>query len=131
MIKALGYRLVVRPDKVEMTTESGLVIATNEKLEKTGVQRGIIVSIGPSAWKAHREVDENGKEHNGESWANPGDYVLFARHAGRYYFDPFEEEPDNEYLVMNDEDIIGVITEGENPKFDNPAQKKTSKTLDL
>lgn len=118
MIKALGYRLVVRPDKVETTTESGIVIAVDEKLEKTGVQKGIVISVGPSAWKAHREVDENGTEHNGAPWAKPGDYVLFARHAGRFYFDPFEPEGENEYLVMNDEDLIGVICEGENPKFE-------------
>ena len=125
MIKALGYRLVIKPDKAEMTTESGIVIATDEKMEKTGVQRGIVVSVGPSAWKAHREVDENGKEHNGAAWAEPGDYVLFARHAGRYFFDPFEDEADNEYLVMNDEDLIAIITKGSNPKFPHPIDKTT------
>jgi co-chaperonin GroES (HSP10) len=127
MIKALGFRIVVRPDKVETTTESGLVLALDEQLEKTGVQRGVVVSVGPSAWKAYREMDEKGNEHNGKPWANPGDYILFARHAGRYYFDPFEPEGENEYMVMNDEDVIGIITEGDNPKFDNPAQQKVKK----
>lgn len=129
MIKALGYRIVVRPDKVETTTESGIVVALDEKLEKTGVQFGVVTSVGPSAWKAYREMDDKGHEHNGLPWAAPGDYVLFARHAGRFYLDPFEPQGENEYLVMNDEDLIGVIVEGENPKFDNPAQKKAKRSI--
>jgi len=114
-----GYRILVKPDKVEETTEGGIVLAINKKLEKTGIQKGVVIDIGPSAWKAFREVDEKGKEHNGEQWVKPGDYILFARNAGRFVYDPFEpeEEDQNEYVIMNDEDIIATIEEGNNPVY--------------
>lgn len=130
MLKMTGYRLLVKPDAVETTYgESKIVLAQNEKLEKTGIQRGIVIDVGPSCWKAFREVDENGKEHNGKQWAVPGDYVLFARSAGRFVFDPFESSEDakNEYLVMNDEDVLAIFEEGDNPEFKSEIQKKANK----
>jgi co-chaperonin GroES (HSP10) len=121
-----GYRVLVKPDPLEVTTASGIVTVVPDKvkLEKTGIQKGILVSIGPSAWKAHREVDDKGNEHNGKPWAVPGDYVLYARNAGRIILDPFEPEENeqNEYVIMLDEDIIAVIREGCNPTFDNVVQ---------
>lgn len=130
MLKMQGYRVLVKPDKVVKTYgDSGIILAQNEKMEKTGIQRGLVISTGPSAWKAFREVDEKGKEHNGKPWAVPGDYVLFARSAGRFVFDPFEaeENEENEYVVMNDEDILAVIKPGENPKFNDSIQKEANK----
>lgn len=130
MLKMTGYRILVKPDAVEKTYgEVGIILAQNERMEKTGIQRGIVVSVGPSAWKAFREVDDKGKEHNGKQWAIPGDYILFARSAGRFVFDPFEDTKDgkNEYLVMNDEDVLAVIDKGDNPEFTNSVQKEANK----
>lgn len=124
MIKMTGYRILVKLDNLITTTESGIVTVApdKEKLEKTGIHRGIVIDVGPCAWKAFREVDEKGKEHNGETWCKPGDYVIFARSAGRFIYDPFEDKEDNknEYIVMNDEDIIAIMTEGSNPTFKKP-----------
>jgi co-chaperonin GroES (HSP10) len=54
-------------------------------------------------------LDDKGTEHNGKSWADVGDYVLFAKYAGRNINDPFT--PDEEDLiVLNDEDVLAVIT---------------------
>lgn len=128
MIRALGFRIVVKPDKVETVTAGGIHVPVDEKLEKTGVQRGIVVSVGPAAWKAYREVDDKGNERNGRPWAIPGDYVLFARHAGKFYFDPFEDEDTNEYLLMNDDDVIAVIEQGPNPQYVNEVQINTPKS---
>lgn len=131
MIKVRGFRVVVKPDKIVKETESGIVLATDEKLEKTGVQRGILVAIGDEAWKAYRKVNENGEEVNGQPWANVGDYVLFARHAGRYVYDPFESEENdhNEYMIMNDDDILAVLSEGENVVPENSAKQKARKAI--
>jgi len=132
MIEMKGYRLLVKPDKVEKTYgESKIILAQNEKMEKTGIQRGTVISVGPNCWKAFREVDEKGKEHNGNQWVKPGDYVLFARSAGRFVYDPFEDADDseNEYLVMNDEDILAKIKKGLNPKFENTTQKEANKFI--
>ena len=125
-----GYRVLVKPDPIVTKTAGGIEIPVNEKLEKTGVQRGVVIDVGPFAWKAFRELNDAGNERSGVKWAQPGDYIFFARNAGRFIFDPFEPEEDNqnEYLVMNDEDIIAVIAQGDNPKFDNNVQKEARRT---
>jgi len=92
MIKMTGYRVLIKPDPLETKTESGIITVTKdkEKLEKTGIQRGVVIDIGPSAWKAFREVDEKSKEHNGKKWPGVGDYIGFALHAGRYILYNYE-----------------------------------------
>jgi len=117
MIKVKGYRILVKPDEIEKVTESGIIISQNEVIEESGIQQGYLIAVGEQAWKAFRQLDENGKEVEGKSWAKPGDYVLWARHAGRKVFDPHEPDESNYYMVMNDEDIIAIITEGTNPEF--------------
>lgn len=129
MIKVRGFRVVVKPDPVTKETEAGIIVSTDEKLEKTGIQRGVLVAIGADAWKAYRKIDENGKEVNGEQWANVGDYVLFSRHAGRFVYDPFEDDERNEYMIMNDDDILAVLVEGENEVPENSAKAKARKML--
>jgi len=118
MIKVKGYRILVKPDQIEATYgESKIVIVQDEKLEESGIQQGYLIAAGEQSWKAFRQLDENSKEVEGKPWAKPGDYVLWARHAGRKIFDPHEPDESNYYMVMNDEDIIAVITEGKNPNF--------------
>jgi len=121
----------VKPDEVVKKTESGIVLAGDEKLKKTGMQRGVIVSVGPTAWEAYRTLNHDGQEKNGKAWAKVGDYVIFSRHAGRFIYDPFEDEEDdkNEYLIMNDEDILVVIQEGENPIPASDVQKAAKKMI--
>lgn len=126
MIRMTGYRILVKPDPLERQTKSGIYLARNEKLERSGIQRGVIIDIGESAWKAYREVDGKGNEHNGEAWAKVGDYVLFGKNAGRFIEDPFEPANDDDdlYLVMNDEDIIAIIKEGKNPVVKSVVQEQ-------
>lgn len=115
MLTATGYRVIVKPDPV-VKKHGKLILAVDEKMEKTGIQRGVIVSIGPTAWKAFREVSE-GKEVNGVRQAQVGDYVLYSRHAGRFVYDPFmsSEDDQNEFIIMNDEDVLVLITKGTTP----------------
>jgi co-chaperonin GroES (HSP10) len=117
MITMKGHRILVDPDPVEEVSEGGIIIASDKKLERTGIQRGVIVAIGPNAWKAYRTIDREGFERDGEPWCSIGDYVLFGRHAGRYVEDPVTKK---EYLVMNDEDILGVFEEGDVETPKNP-----------
>jgi co-chaperonin GroES (HSP10) len=124
MITPTGHKLLVLADPIEKETESGLVLVQDEKLEQTGIQQGLVIKVGPSAWKAFREIND-GKEHNGPKWAVEGDYVLFARFAGRYVEDPFQDREDERRLmIMNDEDVIAIITEGENDIPPNPHREK-------
>jgi len=93
-----GHRVIVQPDDVNEKTESGIIIAHENKNRTENAQiSGVIKEIGPSAWK-----DFSG----GEPWASVGDRVLFASNAG--YVITCE---DIKYRVMNDEDITAIIYE--------------------
>jgi len=116
MIKPQGYRILVKPDPVENRSKGGIIMAIDEKLEKGGIQRGVLIDFGPLAWKAH-DVNFSGKP-----WANRGDYVYFARFAGKFVQDP--ADPDQEYLIMNDEDLLAIITDDESEDYINKTQQK-------
>jgi co-chaperonin GroES (HSP10) len=100
----LGHRFLIKADEVETTLPSGVVVVVDEKLEKAGQMRGTVVGVGPSAYKAFREINEdNGQEVNGRPWVQVGDYVLYARYAGKQVEDPTTKE---EFVVCMDEDIV-------------------------
>lgn len=121
MIKVRGHRLLVKEDPVEKVSKGGIVLAVDEKLERSGVQTGLVVQQGEGCYKAYRTIDGDGIERNGQPWTKPGDYVIFARHAGRFIKDPVTEE---EFLIMNDEDILGVLEDGNNPTPNNSVREK-------
>ena len=102
MINMKGYRLLVKPKKVETVSPGGIITlleGTNEeRLEEAGQQFGIVISIGDTCWKG---------ETFGDPWCNTGDLILFSRHAGRFVYDPDNE--DDKYMVINDTDVIAVI----------------------
>ena len=102
MMKAVGYRLLVKPKEIEKVSEGGIVIIATEneeRLEEVGQQFGTVVSIGPSCW---------GDE---EPWCKVGDEICFAKHAGRFIFDPHTGE---KFFVMNDTDVLTEVTGEEN-----------------
>lgn len=102
MIKAPGYRLVVKPDDIQTKTESGIVIeyGANEKLEKGARITGTVVDIGPECW---------GIDKGKLPWCKVGDRIFWAKYAGKNVVDPFTNE---EFLILNDEDVCGVVTNG-------------------
>ena len=105
MINMKGYRLLVDIDPIEKVTPGGIVLVQDEKLEASGQQFGTVVAIGHTCW-----TNAEG-EQVVEPWCEVGDYILFARHAGRFVFDP--KDRSKEYSVMLDTDVIAVITENE------------------
>lgn len=103
MIHPKGYRLIVQPDDVEMTTQSGVIIVTDEKLEKAGQMRGTLVAVGGLCWE------------DSEPYAEIGDWVLYARYAGKNLEDPVTRE---RYVILNDTDILAVIDRPEEDSND-------------
>ena len=104
MINMKGYRLLVDIDPIEKVTAAGIILVQDEKLEASGQQFGTVVAIGPTCW-----TKADGSKL--EPWCEVGDRILYARHAGRFVYDP--ENRDKEFMVMNDTDVIAVITENE------------------
>ena len=97
-MKPLGNRIIIEQDKIEETTESGIIIKRDrEEAEQANVIRGTVVAVGEDAW-----------DQWPSQWAKVGDRVYFAKFAGKILPDPVTGES---YLVMNDVDIVALIEE--------------------
>lgn len=107
MIIPAGHRVVVKQEKYDDHDEvfasarkAGLeIVKDRETRYQASVDKGTIVSIGPTAWK----------DFGGVNWANVGDVVVFAKNAGKTVEDPQDKQ--TPYVVLNDEDIVAVIKE--------------------
>lgn len=106
MLKPAGYRVLIKADPVEEKSKGGIITVTpdNEKMEKAGNVKGVVKDIGPLAFKAFAP------NHTGEPWCTAGDWVVYAKYAGKTIIDPYSDE---EYIICNDEDVVAVITEEE------------------
>lgn len=109
-VKAVGHRVILRPDPVIEKTKSGIVLAVDTKAERTASQKGTVVGIGPTAWM--NELYGYGKP-GWEPWCKIGDRVFFPRYGGKLICTndgPHVADEDREYIiVVNDEDIQAVI----------------------
>lgn len=101
MIDVLGHRILIKQDKIEDTDEAykkarsfGLEIVNESKdREQSAMDRGIVIQVGQSAFK----------DFGTTPWCEAGDYVAYARYAGKAITDP---ETGEEFLVINDEDLV-------------------------
>lgn len=93
-IRPLGDRVVVQRVEQEKTSPGGIVIPDSSATDKP--TEGKVVAVGPG-----RVLD------NGDTRAlqvKVGDKILFGKYAGT------EVKLDGkEYVVMREEDIIGII----------------------
>ena len=93
-IKPLGDRVVVRPlEKDEVLTKGGIIIPDTAK-EKP--QEGEVVAVGPG------RVADDGKRIAME--VKEGNRVLYAKYAGTEV-----KLDDEEYLVLRESDILGIV----------------------
>ena len=108
MIKVKGPRVLVKPDveKVDPVYEAarraGLEVRkTNDEIrEEQAVTLGTVLQIGNGCWQA--------PVGDGTPWCGVGDYVIYAKHAGRFVENP--DVKDELFLLLNDEDILGVVS---------------------
>ena len=108
MLKPLQNRLLVERLEAEQTTSSGIIIPDSAK-EKP--QKGRVVSAGPGV------RDKQGNHVPMEVAA--GDMVLFAKYGGSDV-----TIDGKEYLILKDDDILGVISGSDAAK---PAAKPKKK----
>ena len=103
ILKPCGHRVVVRLRKVEETTKSGIVLSsgTNLKREQHGVEEAFVEQLGATAFKAFDD---------GQPWCKVGDLVAITKYSGKDYKDSETEEI---YRIINDEDIMAVLEDGE------------------
>jgi co-chaperonin GroES (HSP10) len=106
MIKPTLHRIIVKQHKLEDTNKdyrraqaAGLIIPDHEDKQRAqaGVDKGVVISMGPTAFR----------DFNTEVPIKVGDTVAFARFSGKTIADPKDDE---EYVALNDEDIVAILT---------------------
>jgi co-chaperonin GroES (HSP10) len=104
-VRAIGHRIVVKPDPVEEKTAGGIVLAIDTKRERAAVQKGTVLDIGPLAWTNEVIFGKSAKP-----WCRVGDRVFFARYGGKMINlnEDTTQEPDN-VVILNDEDLQALI----------------------
>jgi co-chaperonin GroES (HSP10) len=95
-MKPVLHRLLVKVDPVEVKTQSGIVLALNERSEKKASVKGTVVSIGNTAYESYGSTPER-------EGIQPGTRIYYAKYAGA--------EVDAEHIFLNDEDVLGVVTD--------------------
>lgn len=106
MIVPTLHRILVKADKIEEVDKTrvkakqlGIVIPELEehKRAQASVDRGTVVTLGPTAYR----------DFNAECPIKEGDYVAYARFAGKIIDDPYTDE---QYVLLNDEDVVCIFT---------------------
>jgi len=106
MIKPAGHRVLVRPDKLEdidptfkRAKDAGIALLEDREemiRDRAGVDKGIVLDFGITAFR----------DFGGERWCEVGDYIAYAKHAGKWVKDP---DTDEDVLILNDEDVVCII----------------------
>jgi len=103
MIKPILHRVLIKPDNVEDADDivrsaraAGLEVKL-DKREQAAVEIGTVVLLGDTCYKEFGTTAE-------EQEVVPGARVFFAKYSGKGVKDGEEK-----YLILNDEDIIGVV----------------------
>ena len=92
-----GGHIVVLPDPVEEMTAGGIILTKQtQEAEQNAVTIGSVIAVGSAAWK---DLDD------GLPWAEVGDKVSYARHAGFVMVG----QDDVTYILMNDNDLLAKL----------------------
>lgn len=102
MIVPTGNRLLVKPDPVETTTDSGIVMVIDEKIQQAASVSGTVVSMGELAFKEFLPYAGVFKSIY-EPYAQVGDRIQYKRYTGVSVKDPNTQE---EFLLINDTDVL-------------------------
>lgn len=95
-ITPLDLRVLVLPDPVEEKTKGGIILADVSKdKEKYAATRGLLVAVGENAFK----------EWGAGAAPEIGQRILYAQYAGSR----FKGDDGEDYIVMNDADVVGVV----------------------
>ena len=99
MIKATGHRVLVEVEQHEEKTKGGIILPDQVRdAERRAAEIGKVIDIGPTAWQA--------AGLGNTPWCQVGDRIFFAKYAGKWVQ---ETDDSPEYLIINDDDVMGVI----------------------
>ena len=95
-ITPVEYRCVIRLDPVEKKSKGGILLP-DDKVDRNQMAcvHGTLIAVGGNAF---------------QDWRDPrpavGDRVAIMKYAGQYR----EADPDDPYRIVNDKDILGILT---------------------
>jgi co-chaperonin GroES (HSP10) len=95
-INPVGNRILLLPIEVQKTSESGIIIATEETSarEQMANTTGTVIAMGDECY------DDEVKP-----WCKVGDKIIFAKYAGLLYLG----RDGKEYRMINDKDVTGYL----------------------
>jgi co-chaperonin GroES (HSP10) len=99
-LQVAGHRILINPDPVETKTDSGIVLVKDERAYREATMSGTVVQVGETAYMGFGDD---------RKWCKEGDRVIYAKFTGKFVTDP---ETEQEYYVINDEDVQVIITKG-------------------
>lgn len=112
-----GNRVLIKPDEIkEEVTPSGIVISQQVRDSHQLAQKtGVLIAVGADCFThiVERQFDADGRPTGhltrgySEPFAKVGDRVAYARYTGQ----TFRGEDGEDYLMTNDEDITGTISD--------------------
>lgn len=108
MIIPSGYHLLIKAEKIEdvdpmykKAKAVGIQLADHEdrRREQAGLDKGTVISVGSSAYS--EEIKEGR-----QPWCKQGDFVVFAKYAGKGVTDP---ETHEQFVIIKDDDVVCVL----------------------
>lgn len=108
MITPVTHRIIIKQKELEEFSkehkrmkELGWAIPETEdkKRAQAGVDQGTVVALGPTVFK----------DFGTDCPIKVGDSIAFAKYSGKVITDP---ENNIEYVAINDEDVVAILTEG-------------------
>lgn len=104
---AIGYRVLVKPANLEdidpvvaAAKQFGIVgLDQDERSRKATIDQGTVLEIGPDAFSTLGKAP----------WCKVGDLIAYPKNAGKFI--KFSDDPQDLYLIINDEDVVTVLKE--------------------
>lgn len=104
-----GHRLIVEimditeiDDAYRRAKDLGIDLSHSKdyQREQQSVDKGVVRAVGPTAFR----------DFGGEAWCKEGDIIAFAKYSGKAVKDLVSGK---DYLVLNDEDCVCVLKQGD------------------
>ena len=96
-VRPVGHRVVVLPEDTEISTASGIVLATASQADREQMAQieGILIAVGETCWM-DQPIPWN---------VTVGDRVMFGKYQGIVR----KGKDGKKYRILNDLEIVGVI----------------------
>lgn len=105
-VDPLDKRVLVRADDVQEKVGSIIMPDQIKEQDRWAQTRGTLIAVGETAWA--EAVDEAHRHQAEFVPPKPGDRIMYAKYGGV----SFKGDDGVEYRIMNDEDIVGRLSDG-------------------